>query len=96
METESEGIDSISQACSPAALGFTFTRSSMSTRMEEHTSEVLTEQEAAVYDRQIRVWGVDAQRRYEIIASTFLSGSFPAWSLTCEIKATTSNQVFFG
>jgi hypothetical protein len=24
---------------------------------------VLTEQEAAVYDRQIRVWGVEAQRR---------------------------------
>lgn len=32
--------------------------------MEDHkTSELLTEQEAAVYDRQIRVWGVDAQRR---------------------------------
>lgn len=24
----------------------------------------LTEQETAIYDRQIRVWGVDAQRRY--------------------------------
>lgn len=27
-------------------------------------TELLTEQEAAVYDRQIRVWGVDAQRKY--------------------------------
>lgn len=26
--------------------------------------EELTEQETAIYDRQIRVWGVDAQRRY--------------------------------
>lgn len=26
--------------------------------------EELTEQETALYDRQIRVWGVDAQRRY--------------------------------
>lgn len=25
--------------------------------------EELTEQETALYDRQIRVWGVDAQRR---------------------------------
>ncbi|KAL2643001.1 hypothetical protein R1flu_010588 [Riccia fluitans] len=31
--------------------------------MAEPTSGLLTEQEAAVYDRQIRVWGVDAQRR---------------------------------
>ncbi|KAH9315127.1 hypothetical protein KI387_023754, partial [Taxus chinensis] len=29
----------------------------------EMDSEVLTDQETAVYDRQIRVWGVDAQRR---------------------------------
>eukprot|EP00249_Psilotum_nudum_P002167 c15063_g1_i1 orf=39-1022(+) len=29
----------------------------------EADSGVLTEQEAAVYDRQIRVWGVDAQKR---------------------------------
>ncbi|KAG0565130.1 hypothetical protein M758_8G162400 [Ceratodon purpureus] len=27
------------------------------------STELLTEQEAAVYDRQIRVWGVDAQRK---------------------------------
>ena len=26
--------------------------------------EQLTEQETALYDRQIRVWGADAQRRY--------------------------------
>lgn len=26
--------------------------------------EELTAQETALYDRQIRVWGVDAQRRY--------------------------------
>ena len=26
--------------------------------------EELTEQETALYDRQIRVWGADAQRRY--------------------------------
>eukprot|EP00250_Pteridium_aquilinum_P005709 c15763_g1_i1 orf=88-1104(+) len=30
---------------------------------EKPAAEVLTEQEAAVYDRQIRVWGVEAQRR---------------------------------
>lgn len=29
--------------------------------------EELTEQETALYDRQIRVWGVDAQRRYFFI-----------------------------
>lgn len=29
----------------------------------EPPSELLTEQEAAVYDRQIRVWGADAQRK---------------------------------
>ncbi|MCO5569322.1 hypothetical protein L7F22_023034 [Adiantum nelumboides] len=29
----------------------------------EEAAELLTEQEAAVYDRQIRVWGVEAQRR---------------------------------
>ena len=27
-------------------------------------SEILTEQESALYDRQIRVWGADAQKRY--------------------------------
>ena len=26
----------------------------------------LTEAEAAVYDRQLRVWGVETQKRYEI------------------------------
>lgn len=28
--------------------------------------EELTEQETALYDRQIRVWGADAQRRYNL------------------------------
>lgn len=31
--------------------------------MDPPPTELLTEQEAAVYDRQIRVWGVDAQRK---------------------------------
>jgi hypothetical protein len=29
--------------------------------------ETLTEDEAALYDRQIRLWGLDAQRRYNNI-----------------------------
>lgn len=29
--------------------------------------EELTEHETAVYDRQIRVWGAEAQRRYQFI-----------------------------
>ncbi|KAH8974135.1 hypothetical protein BDL97_01G085700 [Sphagnum fallax] len=29
----------------------------------ESVSELLTEQEAAIYDRQIRIWGADAQRK---------------------------------
>lgn len=32
--------------------------------------EELTEQETAIYDRQIRVWGVDAQRRYLFFSFT--------------------------
>ncbi|XP_016447106.1 SUMO-activating enzyme subunit 1B-1-like isoform X2 [Nicotiana tabacum] len=35
--------------------------------------EELTEQETAIYDRQIRVWGVDAQRRYSK-SHIFVSG----------------------
>jgi hypothetical protein len=35
--------------------------------MAEEGSAVLTEQEAAVYDRQIRVWGVEAQRRWATV-----------------------------
>lgn len=31
--------------------------------MADEGSAMLTEQEAAVYDRQIRVWGVEAQKR---------------------------------
>jgi len=32
----------------------------------KHTSDVkITEDEAAVYDRQIRVWGIEAQKRSE-------------------------------
>lgn len=38
--------------------------------MMEASAEVLTEQEAAVYDRQIRVWGVDTQRRCLLGRST--------------------------
>mmetsp|Transcript_2247 Transcript_2247/g.9053 ORF Transcript_2247/g.9053 Transcript_2247/m.9053 type:complete len:97 (+) Transcript_2247:1024-1314(+) len=29
----------------------------------DSTAAVLTEEQAAVYDRQLRVWGVEAQRR---------------------------------
>lgn len=32
--------------------------------MEETKMEGLTAEEAAVYDRQLRVWGVEAQQRY--------------------------------
>jgi hypothetical protein len=35
------------------------------TEMSE--KETLTEDEAALYDRQIRLWGLDAQRRYNNI-----------------------------
>ncbi|BBN14566.1 ubiquitin-like 1-activating enzyme E1 A [Marchantia polymorpha subsp. ruderalis] len=55
----------------------------MSTRMEEHTSEVLTEQEAAVYDRQIRVWGVDAQRRLSK-ARVLVVGIYGVIAETCK------------
>jgi molybdopterin/thiamine biosynthesis adenylyltransferase len=27
--------------------------------------KVITEDEAALYDRQIRLWGVDAQKKYD-------------------------------
>jgi len=29
---------------------------------------VITEDEAALYDRQIRLWGLDAQRRYFVFS----------------------------
>ena len=29
------------------------------------TSKIITDDEAAIYDRQIRVWGLDAQKRFE-------------------------------
>ncbi len=32
--------------------------------MIEKESVVITEDEAALYDRQIRLWGLDAQKRY--------------------------------
>jgi len=32
--------------------------------MVEQDSLTLTEDEAALYDRQIRLWGLDAQKRY--------------------------------
>lgn len=35
-------------------------------KMVEQTQ--ITEAEAALYDRQIRLWGLDAQKRYEIHA----------------------------
>lgn len=34
--------------------------------VEENLEHEITEDEAALYDRQIRLWGVDAQRKYEI------------------------------
>lgn len=35
--------------------------------------EELTEQETALYDRQIRVWGAGAQRRYFTFNLTFMA-----------------------
>lgn len=35
--------------------------------------EELTEQETALYDRQIRVWGANAQRRFYFLISLFFS-----------------------
>ena len=32
----------------------------------EQNGAVITEDEAALYDRQIRLWGLDAQKRLEI------------------------------
>ncbi|KAF3636321.1 SUMO-activating enzyme subunit 1B-1 [Capsicum annuum] len=37
--------------------------------------EELTEQETAIYDRQIRVWGVDAQRRSQVVPLALRNGS---------------------
>ncbi|WMV35484.1 hypothetical protein MTR67_028869 [Solanum verrucosum] len=37
--------------------------------------EELTEQETAIYDRQIRVWGVDAQRRLWVVPLPLRNGS---------------------
>lgn len=31
--------------------------------MVEHKSQELTEDEATLYDRQIRLWGLDSQKR---------------------------------
>lgn len=42
--------------------------------MAEEGSAVLTEQEAAVYDRQIRVWGAEAQRRWATVCWAFEPG----------------------
>lgn len=33
---------------------------------DEQNGTVITEDEAALYDRQIRLWGLDAQKRLEI------------------------------
>ena len=33
---------------------------------DERNGAVITEDEAALYDRQIRLWGLDAQKRLEI------------------------------
>ena len=33
---------------------------------DEQNGAVITEDEAALYDRQIRLWGLDAQKRLEI------------------------------
>ena len=32
---------------------------------DEQNGSVITEDEAALYDRQIRLWGLDAQKRLE-------------------------------
>ena len=32
--------------------------------MEESKEQTITEDEAALYDRQIRLWGLDAQKRF--------------------------------
>ena len=34
--------------------------------IDEQNGAVITEDEAALYDRQIRLWGLDAQKRLEI------------------------------
>ena len=45
----------------------------------------LTDAEAAVYDRQIRVWGVETQKRCSAHALRILKGSRdPAALSTCE------------
>ena len=31
---------------------------------DERNGSAITEDEAALYDRQIRLWGLDAQKRY--------------------------------
>lgn len=36
--------------------------------------ETITEDEAALYDRQIRLWGLDAQRRFVDLRWTGLKG----------------------
>ena len=33
---------------------------------DEQNGAVITQDEAALYDRQIRLWGLDAQKRLEI------------------------------
>ena len=38
--------------------------------MVEQDSSTLTEDEAALYDRQIRLWGLDAQKRYVHVIDT--------------------------
>ena len=35
----------------------------MISKMVENKSKNITEDEAALYDRQIRLWGLDAQKR---------------------------------
>jgi hypothetical protein len=57
--------------------------------MAEEGSAVLTEQEAAVYDRQIRVWGVEAQRRWVVVCRALEPGHDEGMNLA--LAALTAN-----
>lgn len=42
--------------------------------MLETKSQIITEDEAALYDRQIRLWGLDSQKRYDTQTSYWYLG----------------------
>lgn len=61
-------------------------------------SKLITDDEAAIYDRQIRVWGLDAQKRwvlvrlmdeklYPVLQSSFLCFLFVLHFLYCRLRA---------